>query len=400
MNHDNGPQSSAGVLRSPGRKIRGPASTAIRSSWRTVLALVLCASPAIMAEVLVLENGSIVRGDVVETSADSITIDLAGDSAGGDRPRVRYPAKALSPRSFVDVRGKSLHDDEIEPLLELSDYAAMSGLYRHSRDLLTRIEAASADRDESFATMLQARRSALHRAEAQALLATALERKDSGDLDGALKLAKTLKVDFADTDAGAQGSRLADELIGERAETVRRQDAEAEAALAAEGDAARQRALKRARQALELAKKHADEAATATDACIGLIEQGNRSRMRKRLAAAQKGLRGAREITAQLSDLLAGQGDDERTEAGKLLADAEKIESDCGDALVRLHIRVARSYVEERNYKAAAELVQEGMEISPNDPSLRDLDEEISKNWKKRSAANRSNAGARINNRP
>ena len=65
-----------------------------------------------------------------------------------------------------------------------------------------------------------------------------------------------------------------------------------------------------------------------------------------------------------------------------------------------MYVKVARTYTDERNFKSAHKLVQKGMSLRPNDKELRELDEFIAENWKRRSAAKTSNAKPTVKSGP
>ena len=80
------------------------------------LAVVWCAGTA-RADVLMLRDGSMVVGDVIEVTEDAVTILV---TQGEDAPaKVTYKSSLVKPRSFVAIRGESLGDHEVDGLLAL-----------------------------------------------------------------------------------------------------------------------------------------------------------------------------------------------------------------------------------------------------------------------------------------
>jgi hypothetical protein len=356
-----------------------------------LILLTVLLAPLAAADVLVLRDGSMVTGTVVSTGEDSVTMRLT------DGGTATYDAQLIEPRSFVSVRASSLGDHQVEELLTLSGYAALHGLFATARDLLTRVEGQAEGRDDAFLQRLAQRRRSLREAEAAALLADATARRDGGELEKALELTRRILESFPDTPTLEPAQQLAEEVLAAQRQAQEDAAASAAEAVRRQGEASRARALARGEELFLRATHHKENAQEQGALCRKhATTSGNRSRMRRHLTTAEKEYGRSLRYLAHVPDTLAGLTSPEATQLLERTAAGERF---IEDALVSLYTQVARIYVEERNYREASDLVQKGMTLRPNDPTLRELDETIAENWKRRSAADRSNARPIINNR-
>jgi hypothetical protein len=334
--------------------------------------------------VLILRDGTLVTGTVIETTADAITIEL---EAGG---RSTFSVELIAPRSFLEHRGAALGDDQVDELLALLDFAALEGLFRQAGELLSRLEGQADRQPPEFMEALTRRRQALREAEASALVAQARQQQREGNLERALELTKQVLERFPDTGAQAAAVALSDRLLAARRQQLADEAAAQAEELAAAGDEDRQRAMRRGQRVWDEAARAKAAGEEAAARCAEhATTSGNRSRMRKGLASTEQHYGKAVRYLRQMPDVLAGV---DGAEADQLRQRATAGITFLEDAMVTLYCRVARIYVDERNYRGADELVRKGMSLRPNHATLRELDETIAEKWKKRSAAQRSNA--------
>lgn len=348
------------------------------AAW--LLGLLLAAAAAAAAPagdgqaVLRLRDGRLVPGRVV-------SIDDEGVRHASDAGTAFWPWAALTPYSRFEVRAALLAEDDGPARLRLGLWCLEEGLPAEARGEILRARGLGAG-DPAGLDLLLAR---CDGDQAAAAFAEADRRAAAEDLTGAIEALRSYLV-------SAPPSRWTEEGRERAADLVRRREAEEERArLAAEERRKDAAAAKRA-AAVDSMLAEGDEARTRAGvlALVVLREEdgGSFTAFRQSAEKAEGEYLHARKQYERARRLAAN---DMPPESRRALASRQAVES----RLLDLLVRVARKYVDYRNWKEAQAALDRALRLDPVHPEALDLQERVNANWIRRKASDITNATGR-----
>ena len=344
----------------------------------TVLALGLlfapCANRADGAEVLKLQNGDLVPGDVVEMDDTSV---LFARQAGGE---IRIEWSDVLPISRYELWASTLRTDDAAGLLELAQWASDARLFHQARREAQKAKGVGDEAQQKSATALLAR---IDELEADATISAMDALVAEGSLDAALDSARRyLRV----APPGAQADRVRGKVPDL---LVRIEQADAAAAERRdEEDAQRDVSRKQAWIDTNLAKALAtkESAQEISIEAYAYLAKGNQTRSRRALAKAEKGFVDSHELLKRVRRA-AGPGE--------IAEQCQREMQDADRRLLDLLTRWGRLEVGNKAWKKADPVVDRGLRIDPVAPALLDLRREIDENWIRRRVSGLTNAEPR-----
>lgn len=341
---------------------------------RSVLLAALLAAPAAAAEVLKLENGDLVPGEVVEMDDEGV---LFARQEGG---RIRVAWTAVLPVSRYELWASTLAADDAGGRLELARWALGAQLFHQARREAVKAKGVGDEAAQETATALLAD---IAEKEADAALATIDERVAEGDLDGALDGARRyLRVAPPGEHADRVRARVPDLLV--RIEQAEAAEAERREEEALERDVQRKQAWIETNLAKALSTK--EKAQEVSIEAYAYLAKGNQTRSRKALAKAEKGFVSARDLLKRVRRA-AGPGE--------VAEQCQREMEDADRRTVDLLTRWGQLEVGNKAWKKANAVVDRGLRIDPVNTTLLDLRREIDENWIRRRVSDITNAEPR-----
>jgi hypothetical protein len=314
------------------------------------------AAPKAAAVEFPLANGKALRGAVESADAAEVVLLLEG----GERRRV--PWNALAPVGVWRARAAGVRPDDGLGRRALAELAAELGLYALARAEFEKASALGAlDPGALAAAVSEAEKRAVESGVARAERAA-----DAGDVDGALAIARDLKIDFA---AAADAKRV-DALLESLLARIRTRET-ALAATQAEIEkvvAAAERA-KRVAQLDFDARRLSDAADRAADEARASMPKAVVSRVRRSAGEAADLYDGSRRALGRLRRISSQAGPDREAVQARL--------SDLDRRQFRLLFEAAKFFWDERVYAAAEEFAARAAFVDPVDPALLELREEM-----------------------
>ena len=277
----------------------------------------------------------------------------------------RVPWSQLAPAGVLRARAALAKPDDGPARLALAELASELGLYAEARVEYEKALALGAITGKACAE-------AIGEAEERAVeagVARAAKAADSGDVDGALAIARGLKLDFA----AARNAKRVDGLLADLAQRIATRKKEQDQAqkeldqIALQVDRTREilRRSTEAKKQVELGDRTAGQAKAA-------MPKGSITDVRKATEASDLAYQTARRELGRVRRV-APQGSKERDEAGALLAQVDKSE-------FRLLFSAAKFFWDARVYKAAEEFAARASYLDPVEPGLLELRTEIREN--------------------
>ena len=299
-----------------------------------------------------LASGKVVEG-VIESAGNKEVVLRVGP----EEVR-RIPLAQLAPLGVYRVKAALAPAADGQARLELAELAVELGLYAEARVEYEKALALGAIDAKSFHGVVAA-------AERDAVAAGALQamrRADAGDFEGALEIARELKLHFS----GAPTAAAIDKLIAELLKGVNKLEADADQAAKEldriRVDAERQKEiLKRRTAAVAEIEKGRKQAESATEA----REKGNVTRARKYAEAADEAFMNARRHLGRLRRIVPRE-DPQYAEIIAVLNDLDREHFDL------LHA-TAWFFWEETVYSRADEYAARASYIDPVHPDLLEL---------------------------
>ncbi len=109
----------------------GRPQTAVR-----MLVLFALAAPAARADIIHFKDGRRLEGRIVARTATELTVESSFGTLKVDLAKIARIEEKRTPAEEVEARRAALRDDDVDGLLELSDWAAEQGLTKHRQALL------------------------------------------------------------------------------------------------------------------------------------------------------------------------------------------------------------------------------------------------------------------------
>jgi hypothetical protein len=276
----------------------------------------------------------------------------------GPEQRRRVPWSQVAPIGVYRVRAALARPEDGAARLALAELASELGLWEEARREFEKAHAlGSID--------ARAMRTAVAEAETRALdagLALAERLTDAGDVEGALEVARRLKIDFG----GAADATRVDRLVARLVERVKAREAE----LLAEKEALDRVVLDadRKREILARLTEAKQKAAVGDREGVAAREhmaKGVVSRARRSVEAADAAYVAARRELGRLRRIVRA-GEPERDQALALLATLDTTH-------YRLLFDAAKYFWDERVYGTADEYAARASYVDPVDPDLLEL---------------------------
>lgn len=224
---------------------------------------------------LPLDGGEVLTGVVESISSTEVILRTGPESV---RP---IPLDRLAPLGLFRARQALAPVADGEVRLALAELATDLGLHAEARVELEKALALGALDERAFQKALVAAETAA----VEAGLAQARTRAEAGDLEGALDVARRLRLDFAEAPGAAGVIRLVQELVDRIAE------------LQAESDAAQAEL-----EALQLGARRAKEIFLRTTQALDLLREGRRIASESRARQEQGSVTRARKLVDEADE--------------------------------------------------------------------------------------------------
>lgn len=306
---------------------------------------------------LVLDGGEVLSGVIESMSSTEVVLRVGPESL---RP---IPLDRLAPLGLFRARQALAPAADGEARLQLSELAVDLGLYAEARVELEKALALGAIKESAFDK-------ALHAAETAAVeagLAQARTRAEAGDLEGALDVARRLKLDFAEAPGAAEVGKLVQRLVDDIA-AMEKANAEAQAELERIQLGARRakEIFQRKTEALDLLRE-GRRFASETKA---KQEQGAVTRARKLAEQADERFMASRRHLGRLRRILPAESP-ERAEVLQALNRLDREQFDLLFGMARFLYREAGVYTQAERFAARASY------IDPVHPDLIELRDQL-----------------------
>ena len=342
----------------------------------------------LLAGLLALAAGPAAAGDrqVILRTRDGrlhpgrvVAVTEKGVRHASDSGESFWPWEAITLYSQYEARAASLDEEDGEGRLGLARWAADSGLPGEARKDALRARGLGAG-DAADLDALLAR---CDRDQAERAFAEAERHSCDGDLDRAIEVLRSYLVQAPPSEWTDRGRERASDLVRRReAEEVRRREEEErrrrDAAEARREDAIRDL----------LSDGDAGRTRAGLLALVALREEGGGSftQFRQSLERAEKEYQSARRAYDRARRLAGDErpGPERLARAGRSAVDGR---------LLDLYVRLARKFVEFKNWKEAQAALDRALRLDPVNAEALDLQDKVNKGWIRRKASDLVNGG-------
>jgi hypothetical protein len=290
----------------------------------------------------------------------------------------------LAPLGFWRARRALAPAADGEARLRLAEFAVHLGLHAEAREEYEKAYGLGAIGKEAYQRQVrEAERDAVRNG-----LQRARKLADAGDLEGAMEIARRLKLEFANAPQAAEVGKLVAELVAR----VRELDEEAVRARTE-----LERVLLGVKREKEIqlratkARARTLEAGALLPAWEAALEIGNMTRLRKNAEAADALFQEARVDLGRLRRILPADHEARR----EVLADLTRLDA----AQFDLRFRTARCFADGRIWTRAEHWLHLASYIDPVHPDLLELREEITASRIRYRASDITNARGRTTGR-
>lgn len=308
------------------------------------LLLLATARPA-PAETIELKTGTTMQGEIVETTADAIVLEVDG-------ARLTIKMSDIAPYQQYRLRVKQLADGDAPGHFALGEFCRASGLYSQARTEYDKALAIDAALGDKIRPALEA----LATAEADAWLGRGKAAIQEGRLEDALKHLQVLTSRFPDTAQAADAKTL----MAEATQSLRQRNEEKERQLKALADqrAGKGRGEEELTARFQTALRLVEEGKLAN--AEGLDHEGatKTSRAQKAFEKAVAAFREAREIVAEIL---------KTSKDVDLLAAAKEKAPELDRWLVIGYENLGHLWAVEFNFREALKWLNKALAIDPND---------------------------------
>jgi tetratricopeptide (TPR) repeat protein len=332
-------------------------------------AVLLCAAPVLAGDgqvVLRFKDGRLVPGKVIEVTEKGVR-------HVSDQGTSFWPWDSLTTFGQYEARAAVLSEDDGDGRLALARWSLEAGLPGEARKEAQRARGLGAGEAAALDELL----SRCDRVQAERAFAEADAKAAAGDLEGALEVLRSYLVQAPPSTWTEKGrERAADvvrrreaEDVRRRLEEERRRKAEAEEKRAgALGDYLEEGDVRRTRAGVLALVALREEAGGSFTVFRTSLEKAEVEYL-----AARKSYERARKLA----------GDERPVPARLALAGRFAVNG----RLLDLYLRLARKFVEAKNWKEAQEALDKALRLDPVNAEGLDLQDKVKANWKRRKAS-------------
>lgn len=325
-----------------------------------LIALSLAAAAGAFADTVILNDGTIRRGEILEVLEDGIRVRFT--PKGGGTAEMRVNARRLDAHFFYALRADAVGDDA-KARLKLAMWAFEAGLFSRAR---IQVEEASRLDPELVKDIREGRLPEIRDGIADRVLASAKADIDAGRDAVAQRKLEILLARLPDTEAGTAAvevyQALRDEMRGREArEAQERKEAELEQAAEEERKAAEERHRLLAPAERDLRR--------ANDELSAGLTEDNEARALNRLGSAvSRGQSAVRRLDRLARD---------RAGDAKLMAEVEAQRKQATDLLVRAHLMRAEVEAWRGSTSRSRREIEAARKLDPDNPRITATEEAI-----------------------